>query len=429
MSLINMNNVPNGMISGLDSEQLDWVTKESNNRMLIELDPELFCDIDDFVKDNDCTDLPKSIIEEMDCLEKDSIPMGTKYNTVAHVKKFKKFLKDNNLSVDIETIPVNFLAKYLRFFYFKLRCKDGSFYAPRSLIGIRASIHRYLTSSEVNRDINILKDKEFVRANAVLKAMVGKWIKEGNKSKQYPAIEPADLQKLNLYFDRSNPTVLQQEIWFNCVFYFGLRGREVLSCLKKTDIEITLDSNKRQFAFIKNTFLTKNVKMSLSQKEFENVSMARMYDNPEDESRCPIAALKVYLSKIPPTNQNFFPLPRETPSNDSWFTPQRNVGQGQLGKFLKTISQSAKLSKEYTNHSVRVTVVSELHNQGFKTSQIAQVTGHKSSESVARYIRHTRDEARRNLSDALNQSFSTSSMEVCTVSKKQEGTEVSKQYT
>ena len=87
---------------------------------------------------------------------------------------------------------------------------------------------------------------------------------------------------------------------------------EVLSCLKKTDLEIALDSNKRQFAFIKNAFLTKNVKMSLSQKEFENVSVARMYDNPEDEYRCSIVALN--LSKNPPTDQNFFLLPRETPS-------------------------------------------------------------------------------------------------------------------
>ena len=101
------------MISGLDSEQLEWVTTESNNRMLIELDPELFCDVDDFLKENDCTDLSNEIIEEMDNLEKESIPMGTKYNTVAHVKKLKKFLKDNNLSDDIETIPVNFLSKYI----------------------------------------------------------------------------------------------------------------------------------------------------------------------------------------------------------------------------------------------------------------------------------------------------------------------------
>ena len=82
----------------------------------------------------------------------------------------------------------------------------------------------------------------------------------------------------------------------------------------------------------------------------------------------------------------------------------------------------AILSKAYTDHSVRVTVVSELHNQGFKTSQITQITRHKSRESVARYIRHTRDEARRNLSDALNRGLS---MEVCTISKKQESTEVS----
>ena len=426
MSLLNMQNIPDGMISGLSTEQLNWVTVQSNERTLIELDPNTFSDIDDFINNNDFKELSDTITSEIDMLEKESVPKGTQYNTEAHVKKFKNFLIDQKLSTEIETMPVKFLANYLRFFYFNLRCKDGTFYAPRSLIGIRASLHRYLTSCEVDRGINILKDKEFDRPNAILKAMVGKWIKEGNKSKRYPAIEPADMVKIKEYFDRRNPVVLQQEIWFNCVYYFGLRGREVLSYLKKTDIEITTDSESRHYAFIKNEFLTKNVKMSLSQKEFENISVARMYDNPTDKSYCPIEALEIYLSKIPNSNSHLFPLPKgNCISTGFWYAPCRNVGQGQLGKFMKIISKSAKLSTEYTNHSVRVTVVSELHHQGFKTSEIAQVTGQKSNESVARYIRQTRDESRRKLSDALTHGFSASSSKFCSVSRKREYTEVS----
>ena len=177
MSLLNMQNIPDGMISGLSTEQLNWVTVQSNERTLIELIPNTFSDIDDFINNNDFKELSDTITSEMDMLEKESVPKGTQYNTEAHVKKFKNFLIDQKLSTEIETMPVKFLANYLRFFYFNLRCKDGTFYAPRSLIGIRASLHRYLTSCEVDRGINILKDKEFDRPNAILKAMVGKWIK------------------------------------------------------------------------------------------------------------------------------------------------------------------------------------------------------------------------------------------------------------
>ena len=47
-------------------------------------------------------------------------------------------------------------------------------YSPRSLIGIRAAIHRYLTGPDVDRKLNILQDPEFRRANMTLKVQVGK---------------------------------------------------------------------------------------------------------------------------------------------------------------------------------------------------------------------------------------------------------------
>ena len=94
-----MNNIPNGMISDLDDVQLNSVTKESNDRVLIELDPNLFCDVDDFLRENKYEDAASAIVEEMNNLEKESIPKGTKFNTDAPVKNLENFLQENNLSV------------------------------------------------------------------------------------------------------------------------------------------------------------------------------------------------------------------------------------------------------------------------------------------------------------------------------------------
>ena len=103
-----------------------------------------------------------------------------------------------SLSQDIEEMPATFLNKYLRLFYFSLKCKGGSLYTPRSLIGIRAAIHRYLISPNMDRNINILTDREFNRANAMLKRMIGKSLRRGKKRKTFGAIEENDVKKIRI---------------------------------------------------------------------------------------------------------------------------------------------------------------------------------------------------------------------------------------
>ena len=142
--------------------------------------------------------------------------------------------------------------------------------------------------------------------NGVLKAKVGEWLKGGNKQKRYNAIEPNDRKKMKEYFSKSNnPTTKQQQIWYNLVSHFGLRGRELLSSLPKTAIDISTDSDVKKFASINYDTLSKTVKASLSQKEFENIKTSRMYENP-NEKDCPVASLEDYLNKIPPTNNFCF---------------------------------------------------------------------------------------------------------------------------
>ena len=118
-----------------------------------------------------------------------NVPNSTAFSTQQWVKKFKAFLEENELSTNIETMPVRFLSQYLRYFYYRLKRKDGVPYAPRSLIGIRAAIHRYLTGPEVKRSINILNDTEFRRANMTLKVQVGAWLRSQGKTKSFQCIE------------------------------------------------------------------------------------------------------------------------------------------------------------------------------------------------------------------------------------------------
>ena len=40
MSLLNLENVPGNMVSGLGTDELEWVTTESSDTFVLELDPD-----------------------------------------------------------------------------------------------------------------------------------------------------------------------------------------------------------------------------------------------------------------------------------------------------------------------------------------------------------------------------------------------------
>ena len=54
------------------------------------------------------------------------------------------------------------------------------------------------------------------------------------------------------------------------------------------------------------------------------------------------------------------------------------VGERTLGEEMKCISKEAELSKIYTNHSIRATVVTILDKCGYEARHIMAVSGHKS---------------------------------------------------
>ena len=92
--------------------------------------------------------------------------------------------------------------------------------------------------------------------------MVGKYLKSSDKSKpeeKYPPIEENDMVKIQAYFTRKNPRVLQEEITFNCLYYFGLRGRETLRYLNKNSFKVNVDGQGRKYLIIVGEQLSKKL--------------------------------------------------------------------------------------------------------------------------------------------------------------------------
>lgn len=154
--------------------------------------------------------------------------------------------------------------------------------------------------------------------------------------------------------------------------------------LTRDTFGFTVDANGQEYCFIQCNLLHKNVKASLSAKEFSDMKQARMYENTCVE-RCPVKSLKSYINYLPPQTKDnaLFPLITKTGKLSNLAV----VGKNTLGDLLKNLSSQLALSKNYVNHCLRVTGINVMHESGMSNEAIAAVTGHKSSASVQRYIR------------------------------------------
>ena len=119
----------------------------------------------------------------------------------------------------------------------------------------------------------------------------------------------------------------------------------------------------------------------------------KLWANPTDPERCPIALYKHYCDKRPVNfsqpEHPFYLAPRTTAitnNNDQWFT-KNPVGEKKLGSMLKQMAQDGDLdpNKRLTNHATRKRLVSKLREQGIAPTDIVQISGHKRIESVLNY--------------------------------------------
>ena len=74
-----------------------------------------------------------------------------------------------------------------------------------------------------------------------------------------------------------------------------------------------------------------------------------------------------------------------------------------LERFMKiNLSESVKLSRLYTNHSIRVTVITNLDNAGFEACHIIQLSSHKSESTIKEYAPKCSDSKKKEMFQSLS---------------------------
>ena len=72
-------------------------------------------------------------------------------------------------------------------------------------------------------------------------------------------------------------------------------------------------------------------------------------------------------------------------------------------RFMKlSLSKSYPLEEEYTNHSIRATVISSLDNAGFKARHIIKLSSHKSEATVKEYATKCPEKKRKEMFQSLS---------------------------
>lgn len=161
--------------------------------------------------------------------------------------------------------------------------------------------------------------------------------------------------------------------------------------MSKSDLAIVTDENGKRYVEIVRGLPSKNVKGSTDKNAYFDNKQSKMCEISENESRCPVVALSLYLEKLPKDSNNLFPRPLDRYFGNNWYSAKSVRGKDYMGNLMKRLSEKLKLSQSLTNHSIRSTVVSNLMDMGYDTTSICAVTGHKSVETLRKYASYKND--------------------------------------
>ncbi|XP_035759140.1 activating transcription factor 7-interacting protein 1 isoform X2 [Egretta garzetta] len=295
----------------------------------------------------------------------------------------KQWLAKNGKDPSFELVPVSELNDILREFYYTIRNHDGNTYSVASYKSMRAGLNRHLKMPPYNRQICLMKDKEFAGANMVFVSVLKMLRMQGkDETHHHPPIAVEDLRKIKQsgVLGLHSPLALVNKVWFDLQLHFAKRGREILRDLAPDAFVIEKDKNGRRYAMFRYPGKGKSGE--------DPHKMGKMYDMPGDPN-CPVFSLELYLSKLPPEPPAFYLHPLKLTSEQMQEQPvwykREPMGVNYLGTMMPRISVAARLSQRYTNHSLRTTTIQLLCEAGLGPREIMAVTGHRSESAIRHY--------------------------------------------
>ena len=303
---------------------------------------------------------------------------NTKKATKLTVHVFEQYMKAKNICCNFESVTPTELNNLLQRFLVEARKQNREMYTKSSLTTIRFGLWRFIKNCHPEMDI--MSSPEFQESNTVFKAQTVQLKQEGKAKVQHkPPISEDVLCKLYSIsaFNTNTPVGLQNKVWFEVTLFFCRRRQENLRDLKRDSFAFSTDALGRRYVYQQKDELTKN-----HREDSEAQEGGLMYEIP-GSATCPVLSMEKYIAKLNPNNPAFFQHPRElaNPEDPTWYCNQV-VGINMFGNKMKNLSRDAKLSKEYTNHSVCATSVTILDYAGFQARHIMTVSGHKSESSI-----------------------------------------------
>ena len=185
------------------------------------------------------------------------------------------------------------------------------------------------------------------------------------------------------------------KVQYDVRYYFARRGGENMHTLTKASFVVKTNPDTGKKYIIARDELTKNHRYNDTDADGGVI--------PEtDTDDCPVKSFVKYLSKLDPEQDRLWCYPRDYFRHDDnlWFT-KKPVGIHTLQKFLPNLSKKCGLSQIYTNHSIRSTAATLLHQDKFDPTAVKSITGHKSLSSLAVYQR-TSSEQKIEMAHALH---------------------------
>ena len=257
--------------------------------------------------------------------------------------------------------------------------------------------------------IDFFKDEGFSQFRMVLDSEMKRLQAAGigiiqKKAEPITFEEEEILWEKGILGDATPQSLLDTMLYMNGL-YFALRGGKEHRILRHKPSQIQLIEKHGERPYLMYTEdLSKNHPGGLKGRKIKP-KVVYHHANIEKPERCFICLYKLYNSRCPPNRPDnayyLQPNSRRTSDTKYWYTNQP-VGHSKLDATIKRMCNEAGISGYRTNHSLRATAATRLHQSGYvEEQQIMEQTGHRSTEAVRSYKRTSKEQLEE-VSDILN---------------------------
>ena len=225
-------------------------------------------------------------------------------------------------------------------------------------MSIRAALDHYLRSPPFNKKVSICDTVQFNEANKALNFYL-KHLASSSKIAGTVHTNPLTAEMVQKLFEAGelasaetrNPRLLLQTTWFYISLYFGNRGRENQSAMKKSMLCLVVTpSGEEYFELNKGepgaVLSTKNHMGGLN--GMEDHADGKIFASP-NSSRCPFQTIKVYLCHLHPEVDTLFQHLKEIsltfdPEKDKIWFERKVLGHNSLENMMQKMTETAGIT-------------------------------------------------------------------------------------